>query len=84
MLKIATVREKVSGNTYEVYRVPGDHGDDYPVWTRNGYACRCNCKSKQFHPNKPCKHQVRLQQHLDQQRQTAPLYRQPYSLLKGR
>lgn len=82
MLKIATVHEKVSGNIYSVYAVPGDHGDDYPVWTRNGYACRCYCKSKQFHPNKPCKHQVRLQQWLDEARRAAPLYRKEFSMTR--
>lgn len=84
VLKIGTVTTKSDGKQYAVYRVPGDHGDDYPVWTRNGYACRCYCKSKQFHPSKPCKHQVRLQQWLDTQRRTSPLYYEPWALVKER
>ena len=66
MLRIARVTEKATGHRYEVYRVTGDHGADYPVWARNGYACRCWCKDRTYRPHKPCKHMKRLQAELDE------------------
>ncbi len=84
MLKIATVREKVSGNTYDVYRVPGDKGSDYAVWvsTTTGWPCRCQCKSRQFRGDKLCKHMLKTKQYLDSQRRTLPLYRKEFSMTR--
>ena len=75
MLRIAIVTEKASGNKFDVYRVSGDHGEDYAVWSRNGYACRCPCKSRQFRADRRCKHMLKLQAALDERKATAPLHR---------
>jgi len=83
MRKLATVTIRATGERYDVYSVPGDHGADYPVWARNGFACRCPCAWKQHHPTSRCKHMLKLQGQLDEQRRTAPLYREPFALVKG-
>lgn len=83
MLKLATVTIRATGERYDVYSVPGDHGADYPVWARNAYACRCPCAWKQHHPSQRCKHMLKLQVQLDEQRRMAPLYREPFALVKG-
>jgi len=80
MLKLATVTQKATGHRYDVYAVPGSQSD-YPVWARNGYACRCPCAWKAHHPSQRCKHILRLQQWLDEQRRTAPLYRESFALI---
>ncbi len=81
---VAKVAIKASGERYDVYRVPGDHGEDYAVWvsTTTGWPCRCNCKSRQFRGDKLCKHMVKMKQYLDEQRRTAPLYRQAFSMTR--
>ncbi len=81
MMKIARVTVKSTGLAYDVYRVPGSSGN-YPVWARNGYACHCPCKSRQFNPHKRCRHMLALQRDLDESRRTAPLAREPFALLK--
>ncbi len=82
MFKLAVVTEKKTGHRYDVYSVPGDHGASYAVWARNGYACRCPCLFKAHRPARTCKHQRKLQQWLDEQRRTAPLYREPFALTR--
>ncbi len=81
MFKLAVVTEKKTGHRYDVYSVPGSQSA-YPVWARNGYACRCPCAWKAHHPSQRCKHMVRLQAQLDEQRRTAPLAREPFAVLK--
>ena len=78
--KIAVVTEKASGHRYEVYAVQGDHDATHAVWARNGYACRCPWK--QHHPQRRCKHMLRLQVALDDERRAAPLYREDIALVK--
>ncbi len=82
MHKIAVVKEKSTGHRFEVYQVTGDSGSAYAVWARNGYACRCHCKSRQFRTDKRRKHMLKLQAELDEQRATAPLYRQTFDVLR--
>ncbi len=83
MIKLATVTIRATHERYDVYSVQGDHGTNYPVWARHGYACRCWCGWKQHHPSGRCKHMLKLQVQLDEQRRTAPLAREPFALVKG-
>ena len=82
--KIATVTEKSTGYKYYCYSVPSesDPAKSYAVGVRNGYACRCSCKDKRHHPSKRCKHILKLQAELDEQRRTAPLHREVFSMLR--
>jgi len=82
MNKLARVTVKATGYRYDVYAVPGSQGS-YPVWARNGYAVYCPCKSRQFNPQRRCKHMLALQVHLDTKRREAPLAREPFALLNA-
>jgi hypothetical protein len=55
--KIAAVlTDKETGNAYDLHKVDGSKGAIHYVYVRNGLACHCSCKDRQFHPGRACKH----------------------------